>query len=279
MDEPNRTDTQITPSVRRDLVEASAARTAELVGALSSLDDASLESPSELPGWSLLTIACHLRFGAEALLRMTAEALERHPVAFYPEGRATQRPRTLELRSGEHPGDVVRSLGSTSEQLQVAWDRLTDGEWRVPVVEPDDNPDLGRVDLFTLPLLRLTELEVHGTDLAVGLSDWSETFVRVALRTRLHRLNVRRSNHRAYDRHVEGSWLLSATGGPSFRIEVRGSAVEARQADAGEPAQATIVASSRDLLALLLGRPLSAPPRLLGDVTLARRFNDAFPGP
>ena len=103
--------------------------------------------------------------------------------------------------------------------------------------------------------------------------------MRVALPTRLDWLNARRSNHRAFDGGLEGSWLLSATDGPTYRVEVRGSVVESRPVDEGSGAQATIIASSRDLLALLLGRTRSEPLRLSGDVTFARRFEDAFPGP
>ncbi len=109
-------------------------------------------------------------------------------------------------------------------------------------------------------MLRLTELEVHGGDLLLGL-------------------DARRANHRVFDTDLEGSWLLSATDGPTYRVEVRGRSVESRPVDEGSHAQATIEGSSRDLLALLLGRPGSEPLRLCGDVAFARRFADAFPGP
>ena len=44
-------------------------------------------------------------------------------------------------------------------------------------------------------------------------------------------------------------------------------------------ARATIEASSRDLLALLLGRPFLSQPRLAGDVAFGEAFTAAFPGP
>jgi maleylpyruvate isomerase len=279
MNEPNRSERAITEPVCRQLVEACAARTGQITDALTPLDDASLEAPSALPGWSRLTIACHLRFGAETLTRMTAATLEGRPASFYPEGRARQRRSTLEPKDGERPADVVRSLQRDSDALQQSWDDLSAPSWDSVVVEPDDNPDLGTIAMAWLPLLRLTELEVHGGDLSLGLGDWNELFVRVALPTRLDWLNTRRSNHVAVDHDLEGSWLLSATDGPAYRVEVRGHSVDSRPADPGTGAQATIAASSRDLLALLLGRPPTEPPRLSGDVVLARRFKEAFPGP
>jgi uncharacterized protein (TIGR03083 family) len=279
MDEAEGTSRAITGPVCRELAEACAARTVRIADVLDALDDASLLAPSALPGWSRLTIACHLRFGAETLAAMTAATLEGRTASYYPEGRARQRPSTLEPRDGERPADVVRSLRLRSSDLDRAWRPLSGPAWDSVVVEPDDNPDLGTIGLGWLPLLRLTELEVHAADLSLGLGEWSELFVRVALPTRLEWLNTRRANHAAFDPEFEGSWLLTATDGPTYRVEVRGAAVDARPVDPDASARATIVATSRDLLALLLGRPTSEPPRLLGDVALARRFEETFPGP
>jgi hypothetical protein len=40
-----------------------------------------------------------------------------------------------------------------------------------------------------------------------------------------------------------------------------------------------IAASSRDLLALLLGRPLAESPQWSGDTAFGEAFTAAFPGP
>ena len=58
-----------------DVQAAIARRTADIVGALLDLDEEGLTDQSELPAWSRLTIACHLRYGAEALRRMTGATL------------------------------------------------------------------------------------------------------------------------------------------------------------------------------------------------------------
>jgi hypothetical protein len=64
-----------------------------------------------------------------------------------------------------------------------------------PVIEPSDRKDLGQTPLGLLALLRLTEVEVHGTDRDIGLPDWSDIFVSTALHRRLTWLNTRRANH------------------------------------------------------------------------------------
>jgi uncharacterized protein (TIGR03083 family) len=265
--------------VTGELVTAVRRRTDEVVGALRSLDEDGLRAPSALPGWSRLTIACHLRYGAEAFGRMTAAALEDRPVSYYPGGRAASRPATLEPGPGEAAVDVVASLADHGQALDHRWRDLGEAEWERVVREPEDQPDLGALPLGRLPLLRLTEVEVHGTDLDLGLADWSDVFVRVALPFRLGWLRTRRTNHRRVDDEVAGSWLLTAPDGPTWRVAVDGGAVSSEPVEPGTPADAVIEAPARDLLALLLGRPFRTDPRYGGDVALAQAFPRAFPGP
>jgi uncharacterized protein (TIGR03083 family) len=270
------------PDRSRDrLVTATARRTAQILEALSGLDDEALLSPSALPGWSRLTIACHLRYGAEALCRMTEAALSGEPAAYYPEGRDRQRPVTLVPRQGESNLAVVASLTQRSEQLTRSWSR-EEVKWGLEVVEPPGQDDLGTVDLGRLLMLRLTEVEVHGLDLGLDLPDWSTLFVREALPMRLAWLNTRRTNHRAFDANLEGSWLLVVTDGPdrsAYEVSVMGSKVTSRSASPDSPARAVIAASCRDLLALLLGRPFAESPQCSGDTVFGEAFAAAFPGP
>ena len=254
-------------------------RTRSIVEALRGLPERALLGPSLLPGWSRLTIACHLRYGAEALHRMTVDTRAARPASYYPGGRAEQRPATLEPAPGEAPQEVVEGLAAAGEGLTGAWVALGDGDWDLVVREPDGETDLGPLPLGRFPLLRLTEVEVHGSDLDVGLEDWSEVFVATALPFRIGWLAVRRTNHREADRSLQGSWLLDATDGPAHLVSVDGDHVETRPAERGERATATITAASRDLLALLLGRPRRGPVERAGDAAFGAAFERAFPGP
>ena len=265
--------------MNEELVAAVDGRTRAIVATLRTLDEPALRAPSLLPGWSRLTIACHLRFGADAFLRLTQATRRGQPVAYYPEGRASQRPTTLVPQPGETAHDVVESLASTSTELHDAWTSMAAPEWDATVTEPDGNRDLGPLPLSRLPLLRLTEVEVHGDDLDIGLEDWSRTFVAAALPFRLEWLNTRRSNHRDVDNSVEGAWLLDAVDGPTYLVELHDGAVASRPADRSTPAHAVIRASSRDLLALLLGRPQQHDLTIEGDAAFAAAFSQAFPGP
>ncbi len=263
----------------RGIVEATGHRSADIAEALSDLSTHALLQPSLLPGWTRLTIACHLRYGADALLRMTRACMSGKQTAYYPDGRASQRPQTLEPAPGEDPHEVVASLRRLGGELNQVWSALDIAAWDREIIEPEDNPDLGSIPLSGLPLLRLTEVEVHGSDLDLGLDDWSEMFVRAALPTRLKRLSVRRTNHRTFDRNLQGTWLLVAIDGPTFIVSVSGEVVDCHPADPDSTANAVIEATCRDLLALLLGRPLIEAPRIRGDATFGAAFPAAFPGP
>jgi hypothetical protein len=168
----------------REVIAQLALSTTALIDALTRLGEAGLLDASLLPGWSRLTIACHLRYGARALAWVTDDAVAGRPTSFYPRGRAEQRPATLVPEPGESPADVVASLQDASAALHERWRGVTD--WTVAVTEPDDNRDLGPVSLGRLALVRLTEVEVHGTDVAIGLGPWSHVFVREALPMRLY---------------------------------------------------------------------------------------------
>ena len=264
------------------IVSAVDRRTAEIVDALRTLDAVELTSASLLPDWSLLTIACHLRYGAAALTRMTADALEGRTTLLLPRrpgGRAARHPRTRTRRNPRVRRDVA---GRPERRARRAVERTEDGEWARTVHEPPDNVDLGPVELGRLPLLRLTEVEVHGSDLGLGLRDWSDVFVRAALPMRIAWLNARRANHRAFDADLEGSWLLAASDGPAYAVAVRGTAVRAGRAESSPAhvATATIEGTSRDLLALLARTATPRGSCACGATTgSASGSRDAFPGP
>jgi uncharacterized protein (TIGR03083 family) len=262
------------------LADAIGARTRQIVGALRDLDDQGLHSPSGLDGWSRLTIACHLRYGAEALARMTRHAIAGAPTAYHPGGREQQRPSTLVPRPGESGADVVASLATSSDELVRLLSTMTDDDWRLEGSKAGDTYDRRALSLADLALMRLTECEVHGSDLALGLNDWSELFVSLALPFRLELIGTRRPDQAGIHATTTGSWLLIATDGPSHVVSVNQGRVQSRRCTPNTTsATAAIEATSRDLLALLLGRPPIGRLSFAGDVAFGQSFTHVFPGP
>ena len=208
---------------------------------------------------------------------MTVEVLDGKQTSFYPGGRAIQRPGTLVPEEGESYSDVLRSLLDESRSLNETWAQMSGSDWDLPVREPRGNPDLGTIPVSALALLRLTEVEVHGVDLDIGVSDWSRLFVEAALAMRVPMLATRRRNPGA-DESLPGAWLLVTTDGPTWRVSVDGDRVTSELSTASAVADAVIEGSSRDLLAMLLGRP-GGQLAVTGDLEIGGGFKRAFPGP
>lgn len=269
------------------IVEAIARRERALHAALGRLTDRDLLAETELPGWSVLTVVCHLRYGAAATLRMIDDTVLGRPTAFYPGGRETVRPATLQPEDGESPAAVVVSLVDVSSQLYRRMAAVTDEQWELAIAEPAGNSDLGSVTLRTLAVLRLTEVEVHGTDLAIGLESWSDDFVAAALPMRLHRLAARPPGARPPGgpgaEAIGGIWRVETTDGvcPGLAVTIRsdGASVSVTADDLPPTGAAIMRGSAHDLLGLLLGRVTLDRLELAGDVDTAARFSDAFPPP
>ena len=95
--------------------------------------------------------------------------------------------------------------------------------------EPRENRDLGEITIADLALLRLTEVEVHGSDLGMGLTDWSDVFTATALPVRIPWLAVRTRSQKLVDPEVQGTWLLVGDRG-RWLVSVNGDQVSSAPA-------------------------------------------------
>ena len=140
---------------------------------------------------------------------------------------------------------MVQSLVEASAALDELWAQIPPEAWDgTTVCEPEDNPDIGPITLLQLAILRLTEVEVHGTDLDLGLSDWSDPFIDAALPMRIAWLPQRHTPSQA----PSGSWNLVATDGPSFNVAVSQGVVSASPGKAHQ-AEGITVAFMRQQIA------------------------------
>jgi uncharacterized protein (TIGR03083 family) len=261
------------------IVRAIAAAQADIVRVLEPLGDEGLGAPSLLPGWDRLTVICHIRYGTEAIDRMVRDTLAGRPTLFYPGGRLEQRPGTLHPQPDESPRDVVAAFAARCAELDATLATLDDDDFTREVHEPAGEFDIGTQTIEQLLTLRLTEVEVHGGDLLLGLDTWSKTFVAAGLPLRFERLASRLANQPPIDTSYQGTWLLRTTDGDAWTVTLEPKRAEVRFADYDTRSDATITASRRDMLALLLGRPLETEAVYAGDVELAAAFTKAFPGP
>jgi hypothetical protein len=231
---------------------------------------AALDQPSALDGWSRLMVLAHLRYVASAMRRITTAALVGRSEPMYPGGRANLRPKTIVPATGESADALVSSLNDETTMLDDLWQSLSIPDWQRRI----DEPDHGTMPLSKLLVLRLTETEVHGSDLALAaLGPWDELFVEATLPLRLAWLDRPDTDH-----SVVGSWMLS-DGAEQWLVVAEEGGVRAYHAAADSCADCRLSASRRDLLALLLGRPTVGTIEVSGDVDLANAFKRVFPGP
>lgn len=71
-----------------EIAAAVAARHRELASVFEDFGPKALLDASELPGWSRLTIVCHLRYGAQASERMKRDALTGLPTGIHLDQKA-----------------------------------------------------------------------------------------------------------------------------------------------------------------------------------------------
>lgn len=248
-----------------------------LIARLHELSDEELLAPSALPDWSRLTVVCHIRFGAEAINRIVTATVAGDEALFYPGGRAEQRPGTLLPNPGESPHDVVETFAVRCDELDATLADLADDDWAKVSREPAGKRDLGPQTIEQLAILRLTELDVHAVDMNIGIARWSDTFSRVGLPLRIDRLGKYLANNPAAPERPDGAWLIRAHDGRSYRVTSYDGIVTTRAAERDERADGVIDGSSRDLIALMLGRDLEGEISYSND--FARGFAAAFPGP
>jgi hypothetical protein len=240
-------------------------------------------APSALPDWSRLTIACHLRYVAEAMIRITEVAVQRQVAPMYPGGRDIDRPGSLQPREGETPSSIVESVRRTSNALEQIWAGVPSDMWEYEFTEADH----GTLLFSRWLALRLTEVEVHCTDVGAHIGpdsqQWSASFVSAVLPLRVAWLTRARERPDA-NLCIGGTWTLQS---PNQQWRVTSSIgsrvveVNTHQSDhTGEQSKdsgTVLRGDNRTLLALLLGRDNVSIVNQIGPGV--SNFKAAFPGP
>jgi maleylpyruvate isomerase len=138
--------------------------TALFLSQLESLEDASLDDASTLPGWTRRHLIAHVHFNACALMRLVSWAssgVERrmydspHQRAAEIEDGACWEPTVLRVRVRESAG-----------RLRTALDALSPDAWRAEVVTAQGR----RVPAREIPWMRAREVMIHAVDLGTGVT-------------------------------------------------------------------------------------------------------------
>jgi maleylpyruvate isomerase len=146
--------------------------------AIEDLDDADVRRPSRLPGWTVGHVLTHVARNADSHRRRTEGAARNEVVDQYQGGYAG-REAEIEAGANRPASELIADVRHSGEELQAAWLVVPDGAW--DRVTRDVGGRLRRLD--TLVARRRQELEIHLTDLGIGVThrDWPDDFVAAQL--------------------------------------------------------------------------------------------------
>ena len=137
---------------------------------LDGLDDADVDEPTDLPGWSRRALLAHVHYNAEALRRLTAWARTGTRTPMY----ADLAQRSAEIASGaDLPVAELRLLVRSSQQaLETDLAELDDDQRHREVVTVQGRT----IPATQIPWLRAREVSVHAVDLGASFGDLSQEF-------------------------------------------------------------------------------------------------------
>ncbi|KDN73104.1 hypothetical protein DF19_06120 [Streptomyces olindensis] len=205
---------------------------------LKQVDDARLEGPSLLPGWTGKHLLSHVGHNARALARLAHWAATGEPTPMYPD--ASARAEEIEL-GATWPAVQLRDFVVEEQNgLVSALGNITESGWQAPVVTAQGRT----VPAGTIPWLRSREVWIHACDLPSGgnFADFPDDFTEALIddvltrrRTAQHlELDVRitdRGMSTGYgaDICVQGSatdlarWLTRGHASPNLRTATGGT--------------------------------------------------------
>lgn len=224
---------------RDELITLVDAASARLLATAASLSEGALREPSALPDWTRAHVLVHLARNADGLRNLLLWARTDEPARMYP-SRAV---RSADIASApQRSRDVIiADLEAAISRLRIDLQALPIDAWgRQISVTPADVDGEAR-SASIVPLMRLTEVEIHHIDLAAGYG-FGDTPVATAYRL-LDFIEERlRALDTGFDVELDGR-----------RWTIKGSASTAAS---GQPAPAgqLVTGPAGDLLAWLLGR-------------------------
>ncbi|MPZ93680.1 MAG: maleylpyruvate isomerase family mycothiol-dependent enzyme [Propionibacteriales bacterium] len=177
----------VTPDMMLAQVDSS---TRTLLAALSDLTDADVAAPSLLPGWTRGHVLTHIARNADALGNLLTWARTGDRTPMYP-SRAV-RNADIEAGAGRSAAAQRDDIARAHTRFLQTAEELDDAAWQHQVVwgaEDRGGP------AAQVPTLRVTEVELHHTDLGLGHAfvEWPCELVKQALPYAAENLDERAS--------------------------------------------------------------------------------------
>lgn len=153
-------------------IEASHQR---LMAGLIGLTDEQVRQPSLLPGWTVGHTLSHIALNAEAFTRVAKGLAAGEVGSMYP----TSESRDEAIEAGAHRSaqEIVAHCNASNAEFLAIWSTLS-----VEQLHGEANrvPGTPTFPATNIPMARLREIEVHGSDTglpSLTIADWSTAYV------------------------------------------------------------------------------------------------------
>lgn len=147
---------------------------------LAELTDTQVRQPSLLPGWTIGHTLSHIALNAEAFVRVAKGLTAGEVGSMYP----TSESRDAAIEAGAHRSaqEIVAHCQAANAELLAIWSTLTADQ--ILSGQANRVPGTPTFPATNIPLARLREVEVHGSDTglpALTIAHWSSAYVDVDL--------------------------------------------------------------------------------------------------
>lgn len=199
---------------------------------VAGLGDRDAAAPSLLPGWTRGHVLTHLARNADGLAGLLRWARTGEQSPMYPSQEA--RNSDIEAGAGRPAAELAADVRESATALAAEAARMPDDAWSVRVRRtPSGEP----FPASAVPMMRLTEAEIHHVDLAAGYGyrDWPREFVADIL-------------------PAVAEYFRERGDTPPIRLTVTGESQTYLLGPAGAPSPLEVRGAADNVLAWLLGR-------------------------
>jgi maleylpyruvate isomerase len=163
-----------------------------LLAALAELTDELVGQPSLLPGWAVGHTLSHIALNAEAFVRVAKGLAVGEVGSMYP----TSESRDEAIEAGAHrsAAEIVTHCRASNAEFVAIWATLTTEQL---AGQANRTPGTPTFPATNIPLARLREIEVHGSDTGLPtlpIADWSSAYVDLDLPVQLPTVTTRLGN-------------------------------------------------------------------------------------
>jgi maleylpyruvate isomerase len=201
---------------------------------LAELTDTQVRQPSLLPGWTIGHTLSHIALNAEAFVRVAKGLAAGEVGSMYPTSES--RDAAIEAGANRSAEEILAHCQAAHAELLAIWSTLTADQ--ILSGQANRVPGTPTFPATNIPLARLREVEVHGSDTGLAvltIAQWSSAYVDA-------------------DLPIQFATVASRLGHSFSAVDETGTTHTSPNASGGVTGSHPIPCTRRDLLAWTLNR-------------------------